>query len=96
MDAVEMTLVRIGPSLGERLQGRRETAWRRDATAKLAALRQELEEGTHPEPWAAVELAAGLVMRDVCAALGLSGAETREVLGEAGTAYVEEATGAAI
>jgi len=84
MEAPQVEIVRVGPSLGERITKRRQVE-----TRTLRRLRQALEHGTEGEPWAAVELPAGLLLADVCDALGLSDDQRRDVLGDAGAAFVE-------
>lgn len=48
-----------------------------------------MEEGTAPDEWVTVEMPAGLILADICDALGLSTDETRQVLGDAGAEFLE-------
>ncbi len=58
-----------------------------ELVARLTALREGIERDGEI-PIAALETPFALALSDVCAALGLSGAEHDEVLGRAATAYV--------
>lgn len=66
---------------------------RRSVIASLKVLRLELEEDCHIDLAADMPEAA-LMLSDVCAYLGLSKAETAEVMGEKTTKAVEEWAGA--
>lgn len=88
MEAAQIKMVRLGPSLGERI------SWRRFVeTRALTRYRRELEQGTAPEAWSEVELPAGLMLADVCDALGLSDEQRQKVLGDAGMVFLEDAQG---
>lgn len=77
--------MKVGPSIGEHIEDSRRVIAR-----TLRRSRQRGERGTEPEPWAAVELPAGLMLADVCNAPGLSRENPqRGVLGEVGTAFLE-------
>jgi len=83
IEGPSMQVVRVGPTLGERIADRR-----RVVTRTLARFRKRLQHDAQPEPWAELELPAGLVLADICDALGLSEEQRGEVLGEEGAAFV--------
>lgn len=94
MDVYKMQLVKVGPSLRERigsnlrkrvghfLAGRHHKA----TVARLRHFREELEAGLQPEPWTTLETSAVTLLADVCDALLLSPDEKAEVLGPQGEA----------
>ena len=60
-----------------------------DITARLEGLRREVEQGTAPETWAEIELPVGLLIADVCDALGLSKDQQNQVMGDAGVLFLK-------
>jgi len=79
-------LVKVGPSLWERLE---EKIGRRWVVTRLVAFRQRLAQDMEPEPWTVLEAPAPTLLADLCTALGLSDAERGEVLGLLGLAVLE-------
>lgn len=77
-------LVKVGPSLRERLERRVAAEHHRAVIARLRGFREHLERDMEPEPWTLLEAPMVLLMSDLCAALGLNEAERTEVLGQAG------------
>lgn len=75
----KMRLVRVGPSLADRI-GHRSTVTR------LIELRERLETDMFPEPIGALKVSAVVLLADVCEALGLNEGETAKVLGAEGAA----------
>lgn len=65
-------------------------AQRQVMTRTLRRFRERLEGDAGNEPWELLEVPAALVLADVCDALGLDPGQRREVLGAAGTAFLEE------
>jgi hypothetical protein len=80
----EMQLVKVGPSLRERLERRVAAAGRARVIACLRRFREDLERDTEPESWVALEVPMVLVLSDVCQALELTGEEQGIVLGQEG------------
>jgi len=79
-----MQLVKVGPSLRERLERRLAAARRAGTISRLQRFREELERDTEPEPWTALEIPMVLVLSDVCQALELTEEEQSAVLGQEG------------
>jgi hypothetical protein len=79
----KMQLVKIGPSLRERLE-RAAAASQAKVVARLRRFREGLERDTEPEPWTALEVPMVLVLSDVCQALELTDEELSTVLGQEG------------
>lgn len=79
-----MRLVRVGPSLRERLERWVAAAHHQTVIARLRRFREELERDMEPEPWTALEAPMVLLVSDLCDALGLSEGERAGVLGVEG------------
>lgn len=79
-----MQLVKIGPSLRERLERRVAAAGHAKVVACLRRFREELERDTEPESWTVLEVPMVLVLSDVCQALELTDEEQSTVLGQEG------------
>ncbi len=88
IEAAHFEVVKVGPSLAERIEKQRAVTAR-----TLKRFRERLEHGSDGESWAAMEIPAGLMLADVCDALGLDPGQRREVLGDAGTAFVAKLEG---
>jgi len=78
-----MRLERVGPSLRERIA-------RKWLVARLVDFRERLAREMDPEPWTALEAPAPAFLDDLCAALGLSEDERKEVLGLLGRVALGE------
>jgi hypothetical protein len=79
-----MRLVKVGPSLGERLE-RLIAAWHhRAVVARLRRFRRMLEQEMAPEPWTVLEASVVLLLSDMCDALRLMEEERAHVLGPDG------------
>jgi len=79
-----MRLVKVGPSLRERLERRIAAAHHRAVIARLRRFREQLERRMEPEPWTNLEGPAVLLLADVCDALAFTKEERTEVLGQDG------------
>lgn len=66
-----MRLVKIGPSLRERLERRIAAVHRNTVVARLRRFRQQLERDMEPEPWTTLEAPMVLLLSDVCDTLAL-------------------------
>lgn len=84
IEAAHFEVVKVGPSLAERIEKQRAVTAR-----TLKRFRERLEHGSDGESWAAMEIPAGLMLADVCDALGLDAVQQRDVLGDAATAFLE-------
>ncbi len=62
-------------------------------TERLKCFRHEFEQGTVTLAWPEVELPAGLMLADICDALGLTEDQQRRVLGEVGALFLELSQG---
>ncbi len=85
-----MKLTKTGPNLAERVGRTIAGQHHKAVVGRLRRFRRRLERETTPENWAAMELPAGLLLADVCAALGLDEAERSDVLGAAGAAMLAD------
>lgn len=79
-----MRLVKVGPSLRERVERWIAAVHHRVVVARLRRFREGLERDMHPEPLAALEAPMLLILADVCDALGLDERERDTVLGAEG------------
>jgi hypothetical protein len=77
-------LVKVGPSLRERLERRIAAVHHRAVVGRLRRFREGLERDTEPEPWTALEASMGLMLADLCDVLGLDEREKATVLGVQG------------
>jgi hypothetical protein len=77
-------LVKVGPSLRERMERWLELKHRRVVIARLCFFRESLQRDMAPEPWAQLRAPMVLVLSDVCDALRLDEAERAVVLGVEG------------
>ena len=80
----KIRLVKVGPSLRERLERRVAAAHHRAVVARLRRFREGLEREMEPEQWTALEAPMPLIVADLCDALGLDEAERAQVLGAEG------------
>ncbi|MBD3314140.1 hypothetical protein GF345_06875 [Candidatus Woesearchaeota archaeon] len=85
-----MRLVKVAPSLRERLGQWNGRFYQRITVARLVCLRQRLVRDTEPEPWTALEAPVVLLLSDVCEALGLGEEERAVVLGPQGQQALAE------
>jgi hypothetical protein len=76
----DLKLVKVGPSIGERIAAR----YHRNVVRRLCSLRQEWEKDLDGEIWTALEARAVLILSDVASALGLTESERAQVLGPKG------------
>ena len=74
-------LVKVAPSLRERLERRVARTHHESVVTRLRRLREQLEREMAPEPWTELDAPALTVLADVCAALGFTTEERFEVLG---------------
>jgi hypothetical protein len=80
----EMELVKVGPSVRERVEHYLAGKHHQNVVNRLRHFREELEEGAALEPWSVIEAPAVLLLADICEALQLTPEETATVLGEDG------------
>jgi hypothetical protein len=76
----EMSLVKVWPSIGQRIA----KLHHKSLVRRLRYLRQRWERDMDGENWTALETRAVLILSDVCAALDLSESDRVEVLGAEG------------
>lgn len=79
-----MRLVKVGPSLRERLERWVAEVHHKGVIARLRHFREQLERDMAPEPWMALEAPMVLLLSDLCDALGLNEGERAGVLGVEG------------
>jgi hypothetical protein len=79
-----MRLVKVGPSLRERLERRVVAVHHNAVVVRLRRFRERLERDMAPEPWTALEAPMVLLLSDICDALGLTEEEQTTVLGQEG------------
>ncbi|MBL7062669.1 MAG: hypothetical protein ISS49_00490 [Anaerolineae bacterium] len=79
-----MRLVKVGPSLRERLEWKIAGWHHRTVVARLTHLRRQLERDMAPQPWTALEAPAVLLLSEACDALALAEEERAGVLGPEG------------
>jgi len=84
MSSQRMRLVKVGPSLSERLERQVAGAHHKAVVARLRRFRQGLEHDMKPETWTALECPAVLLLSDVCDALELLEEEKVSILGPEG------------
>ena len=85
-----MRLVKVGPSLKERLGRWIAKQHHKAVIDRLRSLREGVERDMQPEPWTALEAPMVLLLADVCNALGLTEGERAIVLGQEGTQALAE------
>jgi hypothetical protein len=66
---------------------------RRVIARTLRRFREGLERDAAGEAWEVMEVPAGVLLGDVCDALGLDPGQRREVLGKAGAGYLDDLQG---
>ena len=76
-----MRLVKVGPSLRERLERWIADQHHKAVIARLRRFREELERDMEPEGWLNLEASMVMLLSDVCEALGLTEGERATVLG---------------
>ena len=85
-----MRLVKIGPSLSERLERRVAGAHHKAVVARLRRFREGLEHDMRPESWLDLQAPLVLILSDLLDALGLNEGERAWVLGCEGTSAVAD------
>jgi predicted HTH transcriptional regulator len=80
----KMKLVKVGPSLKERIERRITSAHHRAMVDRLQRFREQLEREMAPQPWTDLETAAVAILYDICHALGLNEEERLRVIGQEG------------
>lgn len=88
MDAIEVQIIKVGPSLLERAERFVAKEHHKAVVNRLCEFRQKLEVGMSPEPWTVLETSAVELLADICDALHLTEIEKSEVLGSAGKAQL--------
>jgi hypothetical protein len=83
-----MRLVKVGPSLSERLGQQMAAIRHKDVIACLRRFREQLERDMEPESWTLLECSAVLLLSDVCDALRITEEEKAVVLGQEGVAIL--------
>jgi hypothetical protein len=85
-----MQLVRVGPSLRERLERRIAAVHHTAVVDQLRRFREGLEDQMAPEAWTMLEAPMVTLLSDVCNALALTGTECAAVLGKEGEQALAE------
>jgi len=85
-----MHLVKVGPSLGERLERWVAARHHQAVIDRLRRFREGLEPEMESEPWTHLEAPMVLLLSDVCRALGLDEKEQAIVLGDEGMLALTE------
>jgi predicted HTH transcriptional regulator len=85
-----MRLVKVGPSLRERLERWIAEQHHKAVIDRLRRFREGLERDMQPESWTDLEASMVLLLSDVCDALGLTEDERASVLGQEGTRALDE------
>ena len=80
----KIQLVKVGPSLRERLERMATANYRLLTIARMRRYRRTVEQDMEPESWTALESPAVLTLAEICGALGLSERERARVLGTEG------------
>jgi hypothetical protein len=76
-----MRLVKVGPSLRERMERWIAARHHEAVIARLRSFREGLERDMEPEGWLNLEAPMALILSDLCGALGLTEGEMATVLG---------------
>ena len=79
-----MRLVKVGPSLRERLERWVAARYHGAVVARLTHLRRQLERDMAPQPWTALEAPAVFLLSEACDALALAEEERAGMLGPEG------------
>ena len=77
-------LIKVGPSLRERLERKIAGVHHREVVARLRRFREGIERDMEPEPWTALEAPMVVMLADLCDGLGLDYREKAMVLGAEG------------
>jgi hypothetical protein len=77
----KLRLVKVGPSLRERLERRIAGVHRKTVIARLRRFREGLEREMRPESWLDLEAPLVVILADLCDALGLDEGEQAGILG---------------
>lgn len=85
-----MRLVKVGPSLRERLERWIAEQHHKTVIDRLRRFREGLERDMQPESWTELEAPMVLLLADVCDALGLSEGERATILGTEGVLALAE------
>jgi hypothetical protein len=86
----KMRVVKVGPSLRERLARLVAAQHHHTVVARLRRFREELQKDMRPEPWTELEAPMVLLLSDVCEALALTKAERAAILGKEGEQALED------
>jgi hypothetical protein len=86
----KMQLVKVGPSLRERLEQMATANYRLLTIARLRRYRRTVEQDMKPEAWTALEAPMALTLAEICGALGLSESERARVIGREGERMLAE------
>jgi hypothetical protein len=79
-----MQLIKVGPSLRERLERRIAIVHHKAMVGRLRRFREGLERDMRPEPWTALTAPMAMMLADLCDVLGLDERERATVLGADG------------
>ncbi len=86
----KIQLVKVGPSLRERLEQMATANYRLLTIARLRRYRRTVEQDMKPEAWTALEAPMALTLAEICGALGLSERERARVIGTDGERILTE------
>jgi predicted HTH transcriptional regulator len=86
----KMRLIKVGPSLKERIERRIASAHHRVMVDRLQRFREQLEREMVPRPWTDLETTAVAILYDVCHALELNEEERLMVLGQEGDQALDD------
>ena len=86
-------VVKVGPSLRERLERWIAAQHHNTVVARLQCFREELERDMEPDLWTALDAPMVTLLADVCDALALNKEERAIVLGQDGEQALAEITG---
>jgi hypothetical protein len=85
----QMQLVKVGPSVAEKLERQVAKMHHKIVIARLKHFREQLEREMQPDSWLELEASMPVLLSDICQALGLLPQECAQVLGQSGYAAVE-------
>ena len=83
-------VVKVGPSLRERLERRIAAVHHKAVVRRLKRFREGLERDMRPEPWTALEAPTVMMLADLCDVLGLDEREKATVLGAEGVLTMDD------
>ena len=85
-----MRLVKVGPSLRERLERWIAGQYLKVIVARLRCFRERMERDMEPDSWTDLEAPMTILLADVCDALALTKFEKEIVLGQEGLQTLDE------